>query len=273
MLSVHYAIQKQTQGVDYLSDNRYSVDEDFFKSWTRGSAWVYGWILTDGSVSEQSGQISLMLKSIDKDVLEKIKHTMKFSGHIYDRISSDGRTSSSLRICRKSLCEDLFTIGLARKHKTFNTSLPNVPCEVFWDLMRGIFEGDGNLKHGMRWNDLTITIASATKDFLTGIQRKLSSEFGIHTRMYTRKIGVSGCKNEVYTLISKSNADALRWCFFMYKNTDSSMRLDRKFEVFRKYVAGYYDRNRRSVACISTIEAIKGALPECSDVLHLVHAS
>lgn len=239
------------------------VNESFFKEWTRESAWVYGWLLTDGSVSE-NGQIKIMLKSTDRDVLEKIKHVLRFDGQIYDGEHRDGRKFSYLRICRKEMAEDLFEIGMARKDKTFNTKLPHVPDNVFWDLMRGIFEGDGNLKHGERWNDLTITIASATKQFVLDLQKALE-ERGIYTTIKTREPGKSGNIREMYTLVTKSNADALRWCFFMYANTDESIRMNRKFETYRKYIHGYYDRKRRSQECIELVELARQNIPECSD--------
>jgi hypothetical protein len=233
----------------------YEINENFFKSWTRDSAWIYGWLLTDGYIGE-NGQVSLNLKSTDAEVLEKIKATLGFTGEITFYEHSDGRKGSKLRICRKALTEDIFALGMARKEKTFNTVLPNVPDEVFWDLIRGIFEGDGSIRHRTGNTDaLDITIAGATKQFMIDLQSALEQR-GIFMRLTTRKANsCSGNKHEMYTLNTKSNKDALRLCYFMYARTDDCHRLSRKYNVFENYINTYYDKvKRKSAQCNELVE-------------------
>ncbi|MEC1023567.1 LAGLIDADG family homing endonuclease [Bacillus paralicheniformis] len=224
------------------------VNESFFKSWSRSSTWVYGWLLTDGNITENGWQTRLMLKRTDRDVLEKIKEKLEFNGDIYDGEHKDGRKFSYLRICRKELCEDLFLLGMARKNKTFNTVLPVVPENVFWDLIRGVFEGDGNIRHRTGNTDaLDITIAGATKQFMIDLQSALKSR-GIFMRLASNN-------NGVYTLNTKSNADALRMCYFMYSKTSDGNRLNRKYKVYENYIKTYYDKiKRKSSQCIELVE-------------------
>jgi hypothetical protein len=239
-----------------MAGKGYTLDESFFKNWTRESAWVYGWLLTDGSVQEKTGQISLHLKQNDKDVLEKIKSILKFTGDIKYGEHIDGRKWAQLRICRKSIVEDIFNLGLARKDKTFNTELPKIEEYMFWDLIRGIFEGDGGIRHRTGNTDsLDITICGATKQFIIDLQTALEKR-GIFMRLNIRKAGsVSGNKQEMYILNTKSNADALRLCYFMYARTNESIRLNRKYEIYDNYVNNYYDKvKRRSAQCNELIE-------------------
>lgn len=226
----------------------YTVNDEFFKSWSRESAWIYGWLLTDGSVDEKRSQIRLMLKRHDKDVLEKIKHCMSFSGEIKDGEQKDGRLYSYLRICRKEMAEDLFSLGMARKDKTFNTVLPKVPEDCFWDLVRGIFEGDGSIRHRTGNTDaLDITICGATPQFIIDLQTALEQR-GIFMRLSKNNTGV-------YTINTKSNADALRLCYFMYARTDDGHRLSRKYNVYENYINTYYDKvKRRSAQCNELVE-------------------
>lgn len=226
----------------------YRVNEDFFKTWSRESTWVYGWLLTDGSVDEKRSQIRLMLKRHDKDVLEKIKNIMRFDGIIRDGEQKDGREFSYLRICRKEMTEDIFNLGMARKDKTFNTVLPNVPDYAFWDLIRGIFEGDGSIRHRTGNTDaLDITICGATEKFIIDLQTVLEKR-GIFMRLSKNNTGV-------YTINTKSNADALRLCYFMYANTTESNRLNRKYAVYENYINTYYDKvKRRSTQCNELVE-------------------
>ena len=235
---------------------RYSVNEDFFKTWTRESAWVYGWLLTDGSIAKKGWQTRLMLKQTDRDVLEKIKEAMQFTGKIYDGEHPDGRKHSFLRICSKAMIEDLYALGMAETNKTFNTELPNVSDTVFWDLIRGIFEGDGGIRHRTGNTDaLDMTITGATYKFMTDLQTTLEKR-GIFMRLDTRRANsCSGNKHEVYTLNTKSNADALRLCYFMYANTTEANRLNRKFAVYENYINTYYDKiKRRSTQCNEIVE-------------------
>ncbi|WP_427036638.1 LAGLIDADG family homing endonuclease [Cytobacillus pseudoceanisediminis] len=226
----------------------YDVNEDFFKLWTRESAWVYRWLLTDGSVDEKRSQIRLMLKSHDKDVLEKIKNLMEFTGSVQHGEQKDGRKYSYLRICRKELSEDLFALGLARVEKTFNTSMPDLPEEVFWDFIRGVFEGDGSIRHRTGNTDaLDMTVCGATKTFIEDLQTAFEKR-GIFMRMSRNNSGV-------YTINTKSNADALRLCYFMYAKTDDGHRLSRKYNIYKNYINTYYDKvKRRSTQCNELVE-------------------
>lgn len=241
-----------------------TVNEEFFKGWNRKSAWVYGWLLTDGSVQENTGQIALNLHAKDADVLHKIKDVMEFSGKVYYAKYND-KPSSTLRICRKDMAEDLFRLGMARTDKTFNTTMPDIPDAYYWDFIRGVFEGDGSIRHRTGNTDaVDITITGATKQFMYDLKETLETR-GIFTRINERKPGTSGNVNSVYTLNTRSNADALRMCYFMYANTTQDRRLDRKFEVYRNYVETYYDTvRRRSKPCIQLVELARQNIPECS---------
>ena len=235
---------------------KYTVNENFFKAWTRESAWVYGWLLTDGSIQEKTSQIVINLKRDDEDVLHKIKNVLNFTGNVSYEEREDGRKSARLRICRKEMTEDLFNLGMARKDKTFNTVLPNIPEDAFWDLIRGIFEGDGSIRHRTGNTDaIDITITGATYKFMIDIQTALEKR-GIFMRLNTRKANsCSGNKYEVYSLNTKSNADALRLCYFMYANTTEDLRLNRKFEIYENYINTYYDKiKRRSTQCNELVE-------------------
>lgn len=237
-----------------------TLNNDFFKELNRDSAWVYGWLVTDGSVNSKSGQVRLMLHRKDKDVLLKIKQLLEFSGDVYDGEQRDGRVFSYLRVCRKSMCEDLFALGMAEADKTFNTTFPNeLDDDCYWDFIRGVFEGDGSIAHRTGNTDaLQVSICGATESFIDELQTTLLQR-GINTRK-------SKFKNGVFNLECKSNADSLRMCYFMYANTTDDSRLRRKFNVFQNYVATYYDKvKRRSTDCIQLVELARQTIPECQD--------
>lgn len=241
------------------------VNEGFFDGWSRDSAWLFGWLLTDGSVCSKSWQIRLMLHRQDKDVLLKIKDMLGFAGNVYDGVQKDGRVFSYLRICRKKMVKDLFKLGIPRKNKTFTITMPEIPNDYYWDFIRGVFEGDGGIRHRTGNTDaLDITISGGSEKFMKGLQTSLETR-GIFMRMYVREAG-SSCGNlsNVYALNTRSNADALRMCYFMYLNTPRNRRLDRKFRVYQNYIMTYYDTvNRRSKQCKELVELARHTAHEC----------
>ncbi|WP_234414177.1 hypothetical protein [Paenibacillus sp. CAA11] len=68
------------------------------------------------------------------------------------------------------------------------------------------------------------------------------------------------------SLHAVSQSDALRWLFLMYRNTDASIRMDRKFNKFVEFVRTYYDRPRKSAEAAELIERIRREIPECAQV-------
>lgn len=50
----------------------YSVNKDFFKTWTPESAWMFGWALGDGGYTDQY-MLRFRLARIDKEVLYKFR--------------------------------------------------------------------------------------------------------------------------------------------------------------------------------------------------------
>lgn len=246
---------------------KYFVDEGFFDEITKESAWVLGWLITDGSVTSENGwQIKWMLKSTDREVLEKLKNTMKYTGKISDYSHKDGRKSSKLCICNRKMVESLYSLGIPKKDKTTTVEMLDIPDEYFWNFVRGVFEGDGHIRHRRGNTDaLDITIAGASEKFILGLKSALEKR-GVFMRIKIRKPNSkSGNKIPLYILNTRSNADALRMCYFMYQNTTDSFRLSRKFDVFSNYVRTYYDNIvRRSKECIELVELCRKQIPECN---------
>lgn len=221
----------------------YQVNEKFFNDWTKESAWVYGWMVTDGNIGISNGsyQIRFMVNRKDRDVVEKIKKAMDFTGKISDGQRSDGREWSYLRICRKGIVERLFELGYPKDNKTFEINYPNIPEEFEPHFLRGVFEGDGSLNVG-NWDDLRAVLCGASPNFMERLKQRLTY-YGVNTRMTKRKDGL-------ITLEAKSNGDALQLCNLIYQDSTKDIRMNRKFKIFTNYISAYYDmRKRRSARC------------------------
>jgi len=113
-------------------ETRYhAVNEDFFKVWTKESAWVFGWFVGDGSIATGKS-LTFYLARKDKEVLYKFKDVMESEHPIHDYPSLP--TISALEIGSRKIVEDLR-----------NLYVDNVPEKFERDLIRGFFEAEGSV--------------------------------------------------------------------------------------------------------------------------------
>lgn len=234
------------------SDNsKYQYNNDFFDEYSLESAWFLGWILTDGYLHEK--YVDVRIHSNDSDVIFKLKDAIGYDGPLYDY---SNRGNFGIRIHGKEIVSQLTTLGVPLNNKSLTARFPEELPEVyFWDFARGVTEGDGWITRGSE-GSITVGVCGVATDLLIPFMEKLS-EHGVNTRLRIKRNGVMNIE-------TRTNADALRWCFFMYSNTDASVRMDRKFNVFIDYVTKFYERQRRSSEAIELVELIRKNIPECN---------
>lgn len=224
----------------------YEFDASFFKNWNAESAWVYGWLITDGFVSEKA-RIGIELQKSDVDVLHKIKTLMSFGGNIKET----KRNTHTLTISKKELVKDLYNIGFPEENKSFTCSFPTgIPDEFIWHFVRGAFEGDGTVS--IESNLLRLSICGISTDLLEGIGNWLSVH-GIETSVYQRKDGV-------LILRTKNMKSALLWAHFMYTESTENMRMDRKYNKYLEFIQNYHKTKRLSAQCNEMVELARQAI-------------
>lgn len=228
--------------------DRYTVNERFFDTWSRESAWVTGWLVTDGHINERS--VDLTLQKQDKDVIDKVKSLLEFSGKKYERSHTE-----TIRIYNRTLVDSLYKAGIPKENKTFDCKMPYIPEKYMWDFIRGAFEGDGSI--GRYKSGLAVNICGASKEFMLSINKFLN-EHGVETRV-TYKRG------NFYTVHASGMGSALRWLYFMYANTDDSIRMNRKFNKYIDFVKTFYDVDRKVVGAVELVELARQTIPECAD--------
>ena len=117
---------------------KYAVNEHFFDTWTPDSAYIAGWIVGDGSITEgPHSKIYLMGSVGERDHLECMIRAMGSSHPV--RIYECNRTSAS-QIGSKVLVQALIGKGLSKKAglhlpKSFDGSEKH--------FIRGLFDSDG----------------------------------------------------------------------------------------------------------------------------------
>lgn len=224
-----------------LGRQTYHVNASAFTTWDRDTAWIYGWLLTDGYTHLNSA-VGITLQECDLDVLEKIRNILQYEGPIGQNKRDH---SYSLVISRNELVSNLYNLGFAKEDKTHKCEIPdNLPKEFMWDLIRGAFEGDGTIS--VEDNLLRLSICGASVKFLKQIEDFLLSN-GIDVSIHTKQ-------NGVLVVRTKNMPSALRWAYFMYNNTTDSSRMHRKYTKFISFIGHFYDTKRVSEDSIHLVE-------------------
>ena len=206
----------------------FSSNDNFFNEMTSESAWVLGWLITDGFISER--YFKLDVQHADEDVLLKIKRHVSFEGNIYS-----SKLAKGIKIYNTNITESLFNLGIPRTDKTFTCVFPNIPKKFESEFMRGVFEGDGTIVTTR--GGLHINVCGASLSLINSIQTVLISK-GIETRLENRD-------DKLFVLHAKGMVNALKWLAFIYSGSTAEVRLDRKFNKFIDFLSSYNSRQRR----------------------------
>ncbi|MGC4375792.1 LAGLIDADG family homing endonuclease [Fictibacillus sp. Mic-4] len=117
--------------------NGYSINVDFFKTWSPEMAYVLGFVLTDGAINGNTFSIAQK----DIDILQRINSAMQSNFPIKKR--KNGKSFIyALSISRKEMVDDLRRLGLTEK-KSLTVEFPMVPDRYLNHFIRGVIDGDG----------------------------------------------------------------------------------------------------------------------------------
>jgi hypothetical protein len=186
--------------------------------------YLVGLIATDGNLSPSGRHINITSK--EYDYLEKLKRALGLQNKIGRKPNSQKQMSYQIQIANTNFYEFLLSIGLTPR-KSLTLGVLRVPDEWFADFMRGVIDGDGNIRNWIHPSNgkeqwvLRIYSASHTfVEWLSGNIKRLfqvtgsvQSEFkkGATASLYILKYGKIAAKV------------ILRKCY--YKN---SLSLERK---------------------------------------------
>lgn len=217
---------------------KYSFNERYFDVIdNEHKAYWLGFIMADGYNHESKTCVVIRLQEEDKELLEKLKKELEYTGPIY----TFHRTTNTNKLC-KSYCE----LNLASPHfsesltkigctqgKTYTLKLPKLSQNLKQHFVRGYFDGDGCLSITPR-KDRTPTSKSyqfnivgkenvviAIKDFL-----RQNVEL-TNTTVAKRKNGIAvihwGGKNMVTKIMN-----------FLYK--DATIYMERKHNKYLELI-------------------------------------
>lgn len=216
---------------------KYKVNENFFKTWSRNSAYILGFIFADGHLEDASyirGKY-IRFTSTDSSLIEKIKNSLGSSHKIVIvPPSSNKKEKYILRIGSHKIYNDLERVGL-HPRKSLDIEFPHIPYRFLSDFVRGYFDGDGciaiskmkNRPH----NKLKAIFTSGSKNFLFSLSKLLKNRcLGKSSKVYD--------SHKSYQLIYNS-VDALKLLEFIYSKAEERnlLYLDRKYNKYKRLVS------------------------------------
>jgi len=220
--------------IDSSSNSKCSINEKFFDSWTHESAYVFGLLITDGSMYikyDLSGDVSqyvLSFKSIDRYLVECINTTMSSSYKVSCFKYNECKLGMyyQLSITNVYICKKLISLGMVQK-KSKVVKFPDfIPDEFMPDFVRGVFDGDGCISFSEKWFQFKTFICSGSLDFIIGLND------------YLYRIGIEGVIRDKYDVyfVNFDYPSAHKFFSFIYGRLPGGMMyLKRKYDLWVKF--------------------------------------
>ena len=204
---------------------KYSINEEFFKEINAKSAYVLGWIITDGCIQfVPKKRYSIRFELKDYDILETIKELIGSDAPIRKR---EDKNLNLLILNSKQLIKQLLALGITPA-KTGKEKF--IDCGEFnRDFIRGVLDGDGSvfiLKKRIT-EQLVSYICSSNRKFLEDIGEILRQEINLIPKIYEEKPR----GNSFYKLRYGAKESAALYYYLYYDNCDC---LKRKRDVFEE---------------------------------------
>lgn len=209
------------------NEHYFDVIDNEHKAYWVGFFYADGYICAGNEKNKQNRGIGFSVNIKDKELLEKFKKDIEFTGDIkyYTCTTTYGTTSyGRIIISSPQLADALIDKGCFIQKTTilqFPTS-EQIPPHLIWDFLRGYIDGDGSYTRGC------IRICG-TQEILEGIKKLINSDVKL-----TRKKSIAnrGINNYSLTIYKK---DFLKKCFYNMYHSASVFLLRKKQKAKENY--------------------------------------
>lgn len=218
----------------------YTVNDEAMQTLTEKTAYVLGFVLADGSVSENRVRIS----NSNPIILAKIRNALGAS----HKITLERRGPHSLfivTITNKTLAESFQQRGL-NPTKSYDATLPDVPDNLFGHFLRGYFDGDGSARYSFR-GGLQVRFVAGSRILLEQLSERLHILLGIRKQPVRHDKGRPTANRLWY-----SGTEALAIGKLMYANAG-----DLYIESKRQPFLDYENRPKRKQLTPEEVRAIR----------------
>lgn len=224
----HEAICLANKGRNLLKNHQY------FQTINRNSAWLLGFLASDGSIEKDRNVIKISLSAVDKEILEKIRKEIGLESEVKIYEDSSGFSKCKIQWSSEQQKKDLEKYGIIPQ-KTFKLKPPYLLDKTFIiDYLRGYWDGDGSITLNKNaYNSLQWQIISATKDILEFFVNYLNEVYEIP------KVNIHSFMrgDHLLYILQYSTKISLKLYEIMYKNiSNDDLFIARKKEKYDKIV-------------------------------------
>ena len=211
-----------------LEPVKHTVNESFFDDLNEKSAYLLGYIYADGNINYNLDKcywaLTITASAKDKAHLEKLRVTLSSTKPL---LFSAKTNSYRLIANSKKLCQSLIGLGVVPR-KSLIVQFPSLPNNLLRHFIRGVIDGDGNVRYVNRKGSpyFEITIASGSKLFCDGLIKAIKENTGISANV--RKI------NENLYIIQYSCSRGEKLANFVYSK--ASIFLERKYLPYKSNI-------------------------------------
>jgi hypothetical protein len=229
---------------------KYTLNEEFFSTWSPNMAYMLGFIAADGCLYKRPDYpntytLAVHLNSKDRHILESFskmtgsnrpisiiaasKGTNK-NGKTYNRGEQSRFVINSIQIAN-----DLMRLHI-HPRKSWTAEWPtDYPEEFMHHYVRGFFDGDGSIhliKHPSQTSKYIGVNFCGPEQYLLGLKAVLETVIG-KPYGYMRPIKVKG--GTYYQLVYSGAATIKKMMDWMYQDSTSETRLSRKHKIFTEF--------------------------------------
>ncbi|MFB4169143.1 LAGLIDADG family homing endonuclease [Virgibacillus sp. JSM 102003] len=152
---------------------KYSMNEDYFKTWSNNMAYILGFFVADGTVARDMQSISFAQK--EKYILEDIRKEIGSEQPIYKNVKTGVHF---LTLNSKIMKEDMMTIHGVMPNKSSQIIFPKVPKEYMSHFIRGYFDGDGYINY----HKYFISFVGGSETFMVSLRNEINN-LGFETNL------------------------------------------------------------------------------------------
>ena len=174
--------------------------------------------------------VSISLSKKDSVHLEKIKALIGTNVPTYSR-----KDHNSFSICSIEIAKSLIEMGVFERKSLTLEWINNIPEKYINHFIRGYFDGDGTIflsksvdkrnKNEYSYDRLVVSLLG-TKSFLTGIKNNFCAFYGKDVGNVIKMKEYNAYR---YSLVALS---AISFCKYIYKDSNDSNRLSRKYNRY-----------------------------------------
>ena len=237
------------------ANRRYIFNHNFFEKIDKEQkAYYLGFIITDGYVGDKD--VVLELKSVDKHIIETFVASINGNNKVHEIIresnsfSKKGCITSRLNFRSEKMVNDLKCLGIKRG-KTYNITVPTLPCHLERHFWRGVLDGDGyvsciNRKHRYITSKGEKKV-SYSKYLETGICGHINTVTAFVEFLHKNNIKTSKIfpDHTIFSVRLKNATEGHKFLNLIYTDSDPKLRLKRKFAKYQEYLE-YKKINKKS---------------------------